>query len=88
MTESEKFNLLVNFQCGKAKARITTIRGDVYHCRLLGQCEDTDDWAYEFYSPDYPTKFFALNCDFIESIKEISDEEWQRHLAAKEKVNT
>ena len=83
MTESEKFNALVNLQRGRAKAKITTIEHAVYRCRLLGQCEDSDAWAYEFYSPDSPTKFFALNCDSIIKIEELSEDEW---LAAKEKM--
>ena len=84
MTESEKFNLLVKFQCGNAKAKITTIHGDVYRCKLLGQCEDSDEWAYEFYSPDYPTKFFAYDCACIERIEKLSDDEW---ISAKENDN-
>lgn len=76
MTESEKFNVLVKFQRGRAKAKITTVEHTVYRCQLLGQCEDGDAWAYEFYSPDSPTKFFALNCDSIIKIEELSEEEW------------
>ena len=81
MTESEKFKLLAKFQHEKVKVRITTVENVVYHCKLLGQCEDSDAWAYEFYSPDYPTKFFAFNCNFIAKIEELKEEEW---LAAKE----
>ena len=84
MTESEKFKLLAKFQHEKVKVRITTVENVVYHCKLLGQCEDSDAWAYEFYSPDYPTKFFAFNCNFIAEIEELSEEEWQRHLATKD----
>lgn len=81
MTKSAKFNLLVKFQCQRAKVKIITIDHNVYCCKLLGQCEDSDALAYEFYSPDYPTKFFALNCDFITEIEELSEDEWQRHLS-------
>lgn len=83
MTEAEKFSLLVKFQCEKSKVRITTVENAVYHCKLLGQCEDGDEYAYEFFSPDYPTKFFALDCDFIERIEAISEDEWQQHLKNK-----
>ena len=84
MTESEKFNLLVKFQHEKVKVKITTVENAVYRCKLLGQCEDSDAWAYEFYSPDYQTKFFAFNCNFIAEIEELKEEEW---LAAREGNN-
>ena len=81
MTSLEKFNLFWELDKQRKKVRLLTTNDDVYHCKLLGQCEDSDEWAYEFSSPDYPTKYFALNCNFIEQIEEISDDEWKQHLA-------
>ena len=81
MTSLEKLKRLIELRRHKYKVRITTTDHNIYYCKLLGQCEDSDEWAYEFSSPDYPTKYFALNCNFIEQIEEISDDEWQQHLA-------
>ena len=80
MTSSEKFDLLLALDKEKRKVKITTVRGDVYRCKLNNFAEDEDDWAYHFISPDFPTKFFILECKFIESIEELSEDEW---LAAK-----
>ena len=77
MTALEKLKCLIEMQCQNKKVRIKTTDHAVYRCRLLGQCEDSDAWAYEFYSPDFSTKFFALNCDSISEIEEISEDEWQ-----------
>ena len=83
MTSSEKFELLLALDKKKRKVKITTVRGDVYHCKLNNFAEDEDDWAYHFISPDFPTKFFILECNFIKNIEELSEEEWQRHLVDK-----
>ena len=80
MTSADKFDMLLGLDKRNKKAKITTVRGDVYHCQPLHFAEDEDDWAYDFFSPDYPTKYFILECSFIERIEEISDAEWQRHL--------
>ena len=84
MTSLEKFNRLIEIECGTGKAKITTVRGDTYYCRVHCPAESEDDWAYQFISPDFPTKYFIMECNFIERIEEISDEEWKRHLAGKE----
>ena len=84
MTSSEKFDLLLDLDKRKCKVKITTVRGDIYRCKLNNFAEDEDDWAYQFISPDFPTKYFIMECNFIERIEEISDEEWERHLAGKE----
>ena len=31
--------------------------------------QEEDDWAYDFISPDFPTKYFILECNFIERIE-------------------
>lgn len=80
MTSSEKIDVLLDLDSRNAKAKITTVRGDTYYCKPLHFAEDEDDWAYSFYTPDYPTKYFILECNFIERIEEISEEEWERHL--------
>lgn len=80
MTSLEKFKQLLDFDRQNAKLKITTERGEVYFCQLDSPAEGEEDWAYHFISPDFPTKYFILECDFISEIEEISDEEWQVHL--------
>ena len=82
MTSAEKFKQLLELDSKNAKVKITTVRGDIYHCMVDSPAEGEDDWAYHFISPDFPTKFFILECNFIENIEELNEEEW---LAAKEK---
>lgn len=80
MTSIEKFNQLINLETKDNKVRITTVRGEVYYCKLHCPAEDEDDWAYSFVTPDYPTHHIILNCNFIKKIEEISEQEWQEHL--------
>lgn len=82
MNSSEKLDVLLDLDRRNAKAKITTIQGDIYYCELSGFAEDEDDWAFHFISPDFPTKHFILECNFIAKIKEIADDEWQGHLRA------
>ena len=63
---------------------MTTANGATYYCVIDSPAEGEDEWAYHFISPDYPTKYFILECEFIENIEEISEEEWQQHLANQE----
>ena len=84
MTSSEKFDILVRLDKRRGKAKITTIRGEVYYCKPLHFAEDEDDWAYSFFTPDYPSKHFILECDFIAKIEEISNSEWEKHIKSKE----
>ena len=81
MNSLEKFNVIVSLDKRKAKAKIKTIKGEIYYCKPLHFAEDENDWAYSFFSPDYSTKYFILECNFIEQIEEISDDEWKQHLA-------
>ena len=83
MTSIEKFKLLIELDDADAKVKITTVCGDVYYCKLDSPAEGEDDWAYHFISPDYPTKYFILECNFIERIEAISEDEWQQHLKNK-----
>ena len=83
MTSLEKFNQLVEIDQKKGKAKITTVRGEVYYCKPLGFAEDEDDWAYDFFTPDYPTKYFVLDCNFINTIEEVDEDEWKQHLRQK-----
>ncbi len=80
MTSLEKFNKLIEFEVNNIKAKITTINGDVYYCAPQCPAEDEDDWAYSFFTPDYPTHYFIMECNFIVKMEEISDEEWIQHL--------
>ena len=80
MTSSEKMDILLDLDRRKSKARITTVRDEIYYCKPLHFAEDEDDWAYDFFSPDHPTHFFVIECSFIKRIEEISDEEWEQHL--------
>lgn len=80
MTSIEKFNRLIELEVKDIKAKITTSRGEVYYCKVEYPAEDEEDWAYSFFTPDYPTHYFILNCNFIEKIEEISETEWQNHL--------
>lgn len=78
MTSSEKMDMLLDLDRKNRKVKITTIRGEIYRCKMHCPAEDEDDWAYQFITPDYPTKYFILECNFIERIEEISDDEWQQ----------
>ena len=82
MTSSEKMDILIELDKRKRKVKITTVRGEVYRCKLSHFVEDEDDWAYQFISPDFPTKYFIMECNFIERIEEISEAEWQQACAA------
>lgn len=82
MTSLEKISLLLDLDKRKKKAKITTIHGKTYYCKLLHFAEDENDWAYDFFSPDFPTKYLILECNFIDKIEEISEGEWQQHLAS------
>lgn len=81
MTSLEKFNLLIEMETKECKVKVTTVRGDVYYCIVECPAEEEKDWAYHFISPDYPTKYFILSCNFIEKIEEVREDEWARHLA-------
>lgn len=83
MTSSEKMDILIALDDKNAKAKITTVRGETYYCIVDSPAEGEPDWAYHFISPDFPTKYFILECNFIERIEEISDAEWQAHLQDK-----
>jgi len=80
MTSSEKLDVLLDLDRRNAKVKITTIQGDIYQCKLSGFAEDEDDWAFHFVSPDFPTKYFILECNFIAAIEEITEEQWLAHL--------
>lgn len=80
MTSIEKFNRLIELEVENRKVKITTVRGDVYYCKVEYPAEDEEDWAYSFFTPDYPTQYFILECNFIEKIEEISEQEWKEHL--------
>ncbi len=80
MTSIEKFNRLIELEVKESKVKITTVRGDVYYCKPNCPAEDEEDWAYSFFTPDYPTHYFILECNFIEKIEEISEEEWENHI--------
>ena len=83
MTSSEKMDILIDLNKRKGKAIITTVHGETYYCKPLHFAEDENDWAYDFFTPDYPTKYFILECNFIKQIEEISEDEWQQHLEQK-----
>ena len=83
MTSLEKFNLLLELEKKDSKIKIATAEGAIYYCKLRCPAEDEEDWAYVFISPDYPTKYFILECNFIEHIEEITEEEWAKHLGKK-----
>ena len=80
MTSEEKMDILLALDKKDSKVKITTVRGDIYYCKLNNFAEDEEDWAYHFISPDYPTHYFIMECNFMAEIEEISEEEWQKHL--------
>lgn len=84
MTSDEKFKYLLALNDKASKIKVTTANGATYYCVIDSPAEGEDEWAYHFISPDYPTKYFILECEFIENIEEISEEEWQQHLANQE----
>ena len=80
MTDLENFNKLIELEKSRSKIKLITKQGDVYYCEIHCPSEGDDELAYIFVSPDYPTKYFILDCDFIDTIEEINDDEWKRHL--------
>ncbi len=88
MTSAEKMDILLDLDKRDSKVKITTVHGDVYYCKLNNFAEDEEDWAYHFISPDYPTHYFIMECNFIANLEEISEEEWQKHLDQVSKKKT
>ena len=80
MTSIEKFNKLIELEVKDRRVKITTVRGNIYYCKLHCPAEDEGDFAYSFVTPDYPTRHIILNCDFIAEIEEISEKKWEEHL--------
>ena len=73
MTSLEKMKLLMEYQKKGAKLKITTIDGSVFNCKLYCPAEDEEDWAYDIVTLDNPSRFYTLECNFIETIEEIAD---------------
>jgi len=65
----------------------TTINGDVYYCEPQCPAEDEEDWAYSFFTPDYPTHYFIMECNFIAKMEEVSYKEWIQHLKQSANAN-
>lgn len=80
MTSLEKLKMVMDLDERGGKAKITTVRGETYYCKPLHFAEDEEDFAYCFFTPDFPSQHFILECDFISAIEEISDSQWQQHL--------
>ena len=80
MTSDDKFKYLMDLDNRNAKVKITTRHGDVYYCKVDSPAEGEDDWAYHFFTPDYPAHYVILECNFIAQIEEITEEQWQHHF--------
>ena len=71
MTSLEKFKLMIELQLRHVNVKITSIRGDVYFCKLHSPAEDEEDLAYHVITLEDPPRHFILECNFIKSIEEI-----------------
>ena len=71
ITSIEKFNRLIELEVADKKVKITTIRGDVYYCKVECPAEDEEDLAYHIITLEDPPRHFILECNFIKSIEEI-----------------
>ena len=71
MSSIEKMKLLMEIQRRHANVKITTIRDEVYFCKLHSPAEDEEDWAYQIVTLDKPPKYFILECNYIKSIEEL-----------------
>ena len=75
MSSSDIFDILMEYDSKKTKLKIKTKDGKVYKCKLLCFAEDEEDWAYDIKTLENPPRFYVLECNFIETIEEISDSE-------------
>lgn len=73
MTSLEKCKFLMKLDKKKSLVKITSVRGEVYFCRLTGFAEDEEDWAYHIVTLESPPRHFILECNYIESIEEIKN---------------
>ena len=73
MSSIDKMKLLMEFDRKGSKLKITSIRDEVFICRLHAPAEDEESWAYDIITLDNPPKHFVLECNYIKSIEEISD---------------
>ena len=75
MSSSDILDILMEYDKKKAKLKITTIDGSVFNCKLHCPAEDEEDWAYDIITLDNPSRFYTLECNFIETIEKIADSE-------------
>ena len=73
MTSSEKMDILLELDRKKSLVKITSVRGEIYFCRLRCPAEDEEDWAYDIITLEDPPRFYTIECNYIESIEEIKN---------------
>lgn len=71
MTSLEKFKILTELDKRGSLARITTINGEKFLCKLEDFAEDEEDLAYRVTTVEISPRHFILECNYIESIEEI-----------------
>ena len=82
MTSSEKMDILLELDKKKSLVKITSVRGEIYFCRLRCPAEDEEDWAYDIITLEDPPRNFILECNYIESIEEIKNFSQTENLQA------
>lgn len=73
MTSLEKCKFLMELDKKHSLVKITSVRGEVYFCKLRGFAEDEEDWAYHIVTLEDPPRFYTIECNYIESIEEIKN---------------
>ncbi len=72
MTSSKKMDLLLDIYDRGNSVKITTINGEEFYCKLRCPAEDEDDWAFHVITLDSSHRHLTLECNYIESIEEIT----------------
>ena len=75
MSSSEKMDLLLNIYAKSNIAKITTVKGEEFYCRLRCPAEDEEDWAFHVIVLDSSHRHLTLECNYIKSIEEMESVE-------------
>ena len=73
MSSLEKLKILTELDNKGSIAKITTVRGEKFFCKLEDFAEDEEDLAYRVTTLDTPPRHFVLECDYIENIEEFKN---------------
>lgn len=66
-------DILLELDKKRSLVKITSVRGEIFYCKLRCPAEDEEDWAYHIVTLEDPPRNFILECNYIESIEEIKN---------------